>query len=176
MLLVYLVLETNQFTEYDAHYFPEPGVAITRLSEPKNYGLVERPGVTVLCAEWPCSPQDAIWSEPDAALGRRVVQALDAAGLPVRCKVRRVEVRRLAQAYPIYRRNYRPHFDRLDDWLGRIDGLVSLGRQGLFAHDNTHHTLAMAYAACACLGDDGSFDRARWRTHRRAFESHVVED
>ena len=35
MLLVYLVLETDRFTEFDAHYFPS-GVPFTRLSEPKN--------------------------------------------------------------------------------------------------------------------------------------------
>lgn len=37
MILVYLVLETDQFTEYDAHYFPGADIRITRLSEPKNY-------------------------------------------------------------------------------------------------------------------------------------------
>ena len=62
------------------------------------------------------------------------------------------------------------------NWVSRIDGLTTLGRQGLFAHDNTHHTLAMAYAACDCLADDGTFDRGRWATHREDFQKHVVED
>lgn len=176
MILVYLVLETEQFTEYDAHYFPEAAIAITRLSEPKNYGLRERPGVTVLCAEYPCSTQDAVWSEPDDALGERVVAALAAAGVPVRCRIARVESRRLPQAYPIYTRGYREHFERLDQWVSQLDGLVTFGRQGLFAHDNTHHTLAMAYAANDCLSSNGRFDRAKWTAHRQAFESHVVED
>src|SRR5207248_1632785 len=39
MILIYLVLETDRFSEYDAHYFPDAEVGITRLSEPKNYGL-----------------------------------------------------------------------------------------------------------------------------------------
>jgi protoporphyrinogen oxidase len=176
MLLVYLVLDTDRFTEYDAHYFPEPQIAITRLSEPKNYGLCEQRGTTVLCAELPCSTDDAIWSEPESVLSALVLKALDVAEIPVRCVVRRVEVRRLAQAYPIYTKQYRTHFDVIDQWLGGITGLVTFGRQGLFAHDNTHHTLAMAYAASDCLADDGRFDRARWAVHRKAFESHVVED
>jgi hypothetical protein len=45
----------------------------------------------------------------------------------------------------------------------------------LFAHDNTHHALAMAYAAAECLGPDG-FDASAWAAHRRVFETHVVED
>ena len=46
-----------------------------------------------------------------------------------------------------YRRGYEAHFERVDGWLEGIEGLLSFGRQGLFAHDNTHHTLAMARAA-----------------------------
>jgi hypothetical protein len=53
---------------------------------------------------------------------------------------------------------------------------VSLGRQGLFAHDNTHHTLAMARAAVDRLDGPGRFDRERRGGARRVFETHVVED
>src|SRR4029078_4993129 len=62
MILVYLVLETEQFTEFDAHYFPDAEIGITRLSESKNYGLAPLPGRTVLCAELPCFQDEAVWS------------------------------------------------------------------------------------------------------------------
>jgi hypothetical protein len=64
----------------------------------------------------------------------------------------------------------------VDGWLAGIEGLLSFGRQGLFAHDNTHHTLAMAHAAVGCLRDDGTLDQDEWARHRRIFETHVVED
>ncbi|MCI0664368.1 MAG: hypothetical protein L0220_25195 [Acidobacteria bacterium] len=54
--------------------------------------------------------------------------------------------------------------------------LLTFGRQGLFAHDNTHHALYMAYAAADCLDSHGKFDGKRWREYRRIFETHVVED
>jgi protoporphyrinogen oxidase len=176
MILIYLVLETEQFTEFDAHYFPDAGIGITRLSEPKNYALTQNPGRTVLCAELPCSTEDPVWQAPDSELGRIVTEALSAAGLTVRCPVVSVASRKLPQAYPIYTRDYQPHFDRIDSWLDGIEGLVTFGRQGLFAHDNTHHALAMAYALDACLGDGGSWDRKRWEDSRRGFREHVVED
>lgn len=176
MILIYLVLDTDRFSDYDAHYFPELEIPITRLSEPKNYSLAEAPGTTVLCAELPCSTSDAVWRASDADLGRLVVDALARAGIPVRAPLRQVLTRRLEQAYPIYTRGFREHFDRLDRWVGSIDGLITFGRQGLFAHDNTHHALAMAYAAADCLGDDGAFDRDRWAACRLEFQSHVVED
>jgi hypothetical protein len=53
---------------------------------------------------------------------------------------------------------------------------VTFGRQGLFAHDNTHHALAMAYAAVDCLSDNGDFDRQAWSRARLEFQKHVVED
>jgi hypothetical protein len=90
--------------------------------------------------------------------------------------VDKVVVHRLRQAYPVYGRGYDKHFAKVDHWLGSLDGLLTLGRQGLFAHDNTHHTLEMAYAAVDCLKPDASFDQAKWAMHRKEFESHVVED
>jgi protoporphyrinogen oxidase len=177
MILIYLVLEQDQFTPYDAHYFPEAEIAISRLSEPKNYSAAAEPrGLTVLCAELPCTAGGEEWQKSDEELGRLLCDALEAAGLPVRAPVREVAVRRLRNAYPIYRRGYAPHFERLDDWVGRVPGLLTFGRQGLFAHDNTHHALYMAYAAVECLDDAGRFDHARWQDYRRVFETHVVED
>jgi protoporphyrinogen oxidase len=177
MVLVYVVLDQGRYTEYDAHYFPGLDVPFTRLSEPKNYAAVTEPrDRTVLCAEIPCSPADALWKMADADLGRLVVDGLRAAGLPAPRGVRGVHSRRLAQAYPIYRRGYETHFERVDGWLAGIEDLLSFGRQGLFAHDNTHHTLAMAHAAAHCLRDDGTLDREEWARHRRIFEAHVVED
>ncbi|MGQ0720470.1 MAG: FAD-dependent oxidoreductase [Candidatus Eiseniibacteriota bacterium] len=177
MVLVYLVLDQGQYTEFDAHYFPGRDVPFTRLSEPKNYAAVTEPrDRTLLCAEMPCSPADPLWKMTDAELGRMVLEGLRAAGLPAPRGVRSVQSRRLAQAYPIYRSGYEAHFERVDGWLAGIEGLLSFGRQGLFAHDNTHHTLAMAHAAVGCLRDDGTLDQDEWARHRRIFETHVVED
>ena len=176
IILIYLVVDADRFTEFDAHYFPGADVQITRLSEPKNYGLAVKPGRTVLCAELPCSPGDPAWQMTDDQLAGLVRDSLDRAGVPLRAPVTQVVTRRLPQAYPIYTEGYRRAFDTLDAWAESLEGLLTFGRQGLFAHDNTHHTLAMAYAANDCLADDGGFDRGAWTAHRHAFESHVVED
>ncbi len=87
-----------------------------------------------------------------------------------------VATRRLRQAYPIYHQGYEEHFNRIDHYFSNFGNLLTFGRQGLFAHDNTHHALYMAYAATSCLSADGRFDRDRWQEYRRIFEAHVVED
>ena len=176
MVLVYLTLETDRFTEFDAHYFPETAIRISRLSEPKNYSLTSRAGRTVLCAELPCAFGGAEWSMNDEALGALVREDLERAGLGPVKGVLTVHIERLPHAYPIYTMGYREAFNALDRWVDGISGLVTFGRQGLFAHDNTHHTMGMAYALVECLGADGAFDRDGWARARKAFEANVVED
>jgi protoporphyrinogen oxidase len=176
MVLVYIQLDAHRFTTTDAHYFPEGNVAVTRLSEPKNYYWLEEPkGTTVLCAEMPCSPNDALWSMSDAELAEKLAGDMARAGLPLERPPIAVHVRRLRQAYPIYLNGYEKPLGVLDDWASNVPNLLVYGRQGLFAHDNTHHALYMAYAAVDCLSD-GTFDQQRWSGYREVFKTHVVED
>lgn len=177
MILIYLVLETDQFTEFDAHYFPELSIPISRMSEPKNYNAATEPrGLTVLCAELPCDPGEKWWGMSDDELGAAFCDWLGELGLPVTCPVRRTETRRLAHAYPVYDVDYEDRFNTVDAWLLSLDGLLVFGRQGLFAHDNTHHAYAMAYGAVDCLGEDGRIDAEKWAAYRDEFSHHTVED
>jgi protoporphyrinogen oxidase len=176
MLLLYLVLDRAQWTEYDAHYFPGPEVFASRLSEPRNYrdSPDDPDGRTVLCAEIPCWPGDDVWRSTDAALAARLSHELVAAGLP---EARPVEVasRRLPHVYPVYRPGSADDLVALERWAASA-GLVTFGRQGLFTPDNTHHALAMGWAAAAALRPDGTFDWAAWQAARDGFRSFVVED
>jgi protoporphyrinogen oxidase len=177
MILIYLTLEQEQFSEYDAHYFPEESIPISRLSEPKNYSASTEPrGATVLCAELPSDPGTKEWELSDQELGALLQRWLEQAGLPVRAKTLRVTTRRLRQAYPVYIRGYENDVGLVDRWLGQLEGLLTFGRQGLFVHDNTHHALYMANAAAKCLNADGSLDHQLWAHYREIFETHVVED
>ena len=177
MILIYLVVEGARFSEYDAHYFPEPTIPISRLSEPKNYSDGYGPrNLTVLCAELPCAVDGPVWTQGDDELANLVRESLNKAEIPLRMPVKQVVIRRLRQAYPIYRQGYEVHFDALDQLLAGFQGLLTFGRQGLFAHDNTHHALYMAYCAVKCLDESGRFDAHQWQQYRSSFESHVVED
>jgi protoporphyrinogen oxidase len=177
MILIYLALDQDRFSEYDAHYFPEERIPISRLSEPKNYSGVSEPrDLTVLCAELPCDTASSTWTMTDAALGDLVRDSLRDAGIPIRAPIRKVVTRRLPHAYPIYKRGFEVDLAQVDNWLGQFENLVTFGRQGLFAHDNAHHALYMAYCAVDCMESDGQFKWDRWQEFRQEFESHVVED
>lgn len=177
MVLIYLVLDEPRWTEFDAHYFPEAEVKITRLSEPKNYSSRAEPrDRTVLCAELPCEVDDEVWNSSDADLAALVRDSLERCDLPIRSEIVEFTTRRLPFAYPIYKEGYERYFQIQDEWVDGLDRVLTFGRQGLFAHDNTHHALAMAYAAVDCLKASGEFDRERWGNCRAEFAKHVVED
>ena len=176
LLLVYLALPTRQWTEFDAHYFPEADVVLSRISECKNYrdSADDPRDVTVLCAEVPCALGDVRWNASADALADEVRGALARSVLPTPPPIE-VAVRRVPRAYPVYRLGYEQPFATLDQWATSLPNVVHFGRQGLFAHDNTHHALAMAWAAADALTADGLDERA-WADARTTFATHVVED
>jgi protoporphyrinogen oxidase len=176
MVLLYLVLDRPQWTAYDAHYFPGPEVLASRLSEPRNYrdNPDDPTDLTVLCAEIPCWANDDVWRSADADLAALLGPELVAAGLP---PARPVDVasRRLPHVYPVFHPTFADDLAALERWASET-GLLTFGRQGLFTPDNTHHALAMGWAAAAALRPDGTFDHAAWRVARDGFHSFVVED
>ncbi|MGQ0575550.1 MAG: protoporphyrinogen/coproporphyrinogen oxidase [Pseudonocardia sp.] len=176
MVLVYLVLDHRPWTPYDAHYLPGAGTAVTRVSEPANYraGRDDPPDRTVLCAELPCAHGDGVWTATDADLGNRVADDLARAGLP-RVTPVHVQTRRIRHVYPVYDVGYGARLAGLDAWAAGLGRVTTFGRLGLFAHDNTHHAIAMAYDAVDALGR-GGFDSASWAAARERFAAHVVED
>ena len=176
MILIYLQVPIDRFTEYDAHYFPGLDTRITRLQEPKNYAALSEPkGSTVICAELPCSKTDDVWTMSDEELGKIVETDLATSGIPLPKEPVAYASRKLPQAYPIYLTGYEEPFGALDEWVESVPRVLSYGRQGLFAHDNTHHALNMAYGAVDCL-EQGAWNDAKWREYREVFKTHVVED
>lgn len=164
LVLVYLVLAVDRWTAWDAHYLPGRETPVSRVSEPKGYRDGPDPaGRTVLCAEIPCEVGDATWTAGDDALAAVVTATLD---LP---PLADVAVRRLPAAYPVYRAGAAVP-------AVTVPGVVSFGRGGLFAHDNTHHAMAEGWAAADALGADGSWDAAAWGRACARFATHVVED
>lgn len=182
MVLVYLVHSSrSRWTEFDATYLPDAGTPISRISEPANYRVSQEDPTdrTVLCCEIPCSadPADPVWSASPDQLADLVGDTLARLGLPpLRLDgPAAVHVRRLRHVYPVYEHGYATHQRGLEQWASTLPAVTTFGRLGLFAHDNTHHAFAMAYAAVDALGD-GSWNSQRWSAAREEFRDHVVED
>jgi protoporphyrinogen oxidase len=176
LVLVYLVLDRPQWTTWDAHYLPGPETIASRVSEPRNYRVrpADVPDRTVLCAELPCQVGDEVWLAGDDELGALVADGLARCGLPDATPID-VTTRRVPAAYPVYSLGFEQPLAELEAWAATRPDVVSFGRGGLFAHDNTHHALAEGRAVAACLGT-GTWDAAAWAAAKATFAAHVVED
>lgn len=176
MVLAYLVLDADQLSDFDAHYFPGLDTPVSRLSEPKNFRSGDDPsGVTVVCAELPCWEGDETWTASADELAQRVIGTLTPLGFRFPPLVR-AEVRRLPRCYPVYTGTYAADLATIEAWAAAQPGLLTFGRQGLFAPDNTHHALDMGWEAADSLRADGTIDHRRWASARESFRDNVVED
>ena len=177
MVLLYLVLETGQFSSYDCHYFPERPIVFSRMSEAKNYSGVSTPeNRTGLCFEIPCRFGGRLWQATDGQLAEIVLQGLRRCRMHLKADISSVFTRRLSHAYPIYEIGYERHLSSAADYLDGFANLVRIGRQGLFLHDNVHHALEMGSMAADCVNADGTFDQNRWARFKRCIDRYTVED
>ena len=131
---------------------------------------------TVLCAEVPATAGDPLW-----AVRRR-------SSSPVRSVPNsfsrdfRTRPHRDARRAPNTRVSRLPtrvsntNDERSTNISTGRANIAVVGRQALFAHDNTHHGLLMGRAVVDALGDDARLDRERWNAASRTFVDHVVED
>jgi protoporphyrinogen oxidase len=177
MVLCYLILDRDRLSAFDAHYFPELRTPVSRLSEQKNFrdSEADPEGVTVVCAELPCWEGDDTWTASAETLAERVMETLAPLGFDWPALLGS-DVRRIARCYPVYSGSYEADLDTLERWAEAEPRLLILGRQGLYAPDNTHHVFEMGWHAADVVGPDGSIDRAAWARHRESFRSNVVED
>ena len=172
---VYFVVPRNQYTPFDTYFFPEEGMHVSRLTEPKNCRSGDDPvGQTVVCAEIPGDVGDQIWTAPTEELEELVLGELDRAGLPDPTPIA-TEIRRLSTVYHVYDRAGQWARDIANDWVAAPDRVVSLGHQGLGGQNSTHHVLAMGAAAAAAVGPDGSFDRSQWEQSLHHFAAYVLD-
>ncbi len=177
MTFVYLVLDRPRFSEFDAHYLPGPESRASRISEPRNYrdSAADPPATTVLCAEIPCRQGDDIWSASADDLASAIVDDLARMGLGEVVPVETV-VRRAPSVYPVYDLAHPEALAQVERWITSLPNVVSFGRQGLFAHDNSHHAMTTGWTAVEALDQAGRLDPVRWSAARQSFDAHVVDD
>jgi protoporphyrinogen oxidase len=90
-------------------------------------------GKTLVTADLGCEVGDERWRMSDEALGALVVDHLDLLFPRIRERYRGCRVLRTPIAYPMYLRAYEVDRRRFEQSSG-VAGLVSIGRNGQFAH------------------------------------------
>jgi protoporphyrinogen oxidase len=143
--LVFLRLGISRHSRNATIYLPDPRLAASRISEPKNRSSAMAPeSETSLVVEVPCSTGDALHDLEDGLLVERVVSELAGIGLLEPRTVLASETRTLLNAYPVYSLDYAEHVKAVGEALGEIENLDVLGRGGLFWYSHLHDQLRSA--------------------------------
>ncbi len=159
-------------------YFPEPEWIFNRAYESKSFDPEMGPeDRSVLCVELTCRPGDATDRETDENLAREVIAQMVKTGLFHADEVDERLVYRLRYGYPLYSLDYRERLNAIFAGLRSISNLLTAGRQGLFNHNNTDHSIFMGLrAADALLADDGRSPAERWYETVEQFKHFRIVD
>lgn len=154
-------------------YFPDREIIFNRAYEAKNFDINLAPEKeTMICLEVTAHREDETWNKPDDEIAGRALSDLVKTGLVSEDEIIDADTRRLTHAYPIYSANYRKRVETAFSFLREFPGLFTLGRQGLFHHNNMDHSiyeglLAADYLhekerpAAAWYDDSGQFRKLR---------------
>lgn len=143
--IVFLRLRVPRCTDNATIYLPDPRLAISRISEPRNRSTALAPeGETALVAEIPCSTGDSLAALGEEALAARVIDELEGVGLIERRSVIEWRHHFLANAYPVYSLGYRERVAEIERGVASVPNLDLLGRGGRFWYSHLHDQLRAA--------------------------------
>ncbi len=91
-------------------------------------------GKTLVTADIGCQVGDETWAAPDDVLGQRCIAGLEKLVPGVTARYLGCRVMRTPIAYPVYRSEYEADRVKLEEAGAGVRGLVSVGRNGEFAH------------------------------------------
>ncbi len=148
-ILVYLLVVGTDLFPDQWLYVHDQSVQHGRVTNFRNWSndLVANDTESVLCLEFWCFDEDALWSEDDASLVSLAHEEIVRTGLVPKETVRDGAVLRIPRCYPVYERGYQEPLKVVTDWLDDIEGLTAIGRYGAFKYNNQDHSILMGIMA-----------------------------
>lgn len=152
-ILVYLNIDSDSLFNDQWLYIQTPEVRSGRVTNFRNWTADLHRGspTTVLAVEQWCSDDDPQWTADDATLIAQSADDLRQMDLLGKQNVLAGHVMRIRRSYPVYRRGYGRHVQRIADYLSTLSGITVIGRYGAFKYNNQDHSILMGLLAAENL-------------------------
>lgn len=162
LLLFNVMVDEPCPRDYQWCYYGARELLINRVSIPRFFSSATcPPGTTGYCCEVTCMEGDERWQHAER-LTDWVIDDLVKVGLVgSRSRVLDVRVERLAESYPIYRKDYPGQLDLARRQLAGFHNLHLAGRTGLFWYNNMDHSMENAMQLSTRLLRDSGIADAR---------------
>jgi protoporphyrinogen oxidase len=159
-VFVYLHVDSDSLFADQWLYIHDPDLKMGRVANFRNWvpPLHGEARTTILAVEYWCNDSDSLWGAPDDRLIGQAIRELRSAGLLRDEPIIAGHVVRARRCYPVYRRGYREHVERLADYLRSFRGLTPIGRYGTFKYNNQDHSILMGILAAENLLDNRAHD------------------
>jgi len=142
-LIVVLVVNKREVFPDQWIYVHAPEVRVGRIQNFKNWSaaMVPDPDKTSLGMEYFCDEGDEVWRMPDEDLRELASSELAELGLAHANDVIDSYVVRQPKAYPVYNHGYEENLETIRTFLGTIENLQTIGRNGMHRYNNMDHSM-----------------------------------
>ncbi len=148
-------------------YIQERDVKLGRLQIFNNWSpyMVEKPEDTVwIGLEYCCSEGDELWSMDDEEFIEFAKTELEHIGVIRKDNVLDATRVKIKKAYPAYFGSY-AEFDKVKDYLDKIENLFCIGRNGQHRYNNMDHSMVCAFEAVNCIKTGSTDKTAVWNVN-----------
>lgn len=161
LITLLLCVNKEQVTKYGCIYFSEKRFPFKRITEFTNLSEKMAPkDKTSLCVEITCFKDDEILKRDDKSIYDLVLTSLEQEGFLQKTEIETYKVLRIPNAYPVYDLPYYKNLQTIFDYLSTFNGIVSIGRQGLFSYN----TMGNSIRSGLSIGKELSItDPSGWR-------------
>jgi protoporphyrinogen oxidase len=149
-LTVLLVIGGEDLFPDNWIYIHQPGVKVLRIQNFKSwspYMVPEGSTDASVGMEYFCFEGDEFWNTDDETLVKMAGEEVEKLNLAKASNVKFGFVERVHKAYPIYDEAYADRVTTIRNWLGTIDNIAQVGRNGLHRYNNSDHSMLTSMRA-----------------------------
>lgn len=145
-ILVYLNVNSDNLFPDQWIYIHDNQLQTGRITNFRNWlpTLYGNEKTSVLCMEYWCYDEDALWHLPEHKLIDLASKELYHTGLvPRNISILAGKVVKLHRSYPVYFKNYKQVLEPVQEYVNSIKNLYAIGRYGAYKYNNQDHSILM---------------------------------
>ena len=148
-LIVTLILKGSDLFPDNWIYVHSPDVQVGRIQNFRSWSeeMIPEPNRSSIGMEYFCNACDTMWKTDNETLIKNAAKELEHLGLAKASDVVDGTVIRQPKAYPVYDGDYQDALAVIRDWLGTIENLQAVGRNGMHRYNNQDHSMLTAMLA-----------------------------
>jgi protoporphyrinogen oxidase len=152
LIIVYLIVNKSKVLNHCLMYCSLKKTIFKRITDFRHFsGELMPDNETILAVEICTNLKHEIWNYEDKKIFEKLINQLEGIGIINRKDVLHYFTIRIPRVYPVYFLNYGEHLKVILDYLKKIENLVSIGRGGLYQHDNMPTAMASGFTVAELI-------------------------